>query len=146
VDKEAPDRKEVTEADLETMFKQANDMLTKYAAQLEILGGMAWNGTEFEQLMGSLTIMISDVLSMIRAVLNMHNDTRKRLDITDLRVNTSLQTHEERLQRLENRLVSEITQFADVLSQIQNWMKEYQPTLDEAKKDYGNKLGKVTKF
>jgi hypothetical protein len=50
---------------------------------------------------------------------------------------------ETRVVELENKFESEIKTLSKILSLVLQWIRNYQPVLDEAVKDYTDKLGRI---
>jgi len=53
---------------------------------------------------------------------------------------------DSRLIKVENALENEVKSLSRILSLILQWIRMYQPVLDEAAKDYTGKLGRVKKL
>jgi hypothetical protein len=53
---------------------------------------------------------------------------------------------DSRVEELERKFESEIKSLSKILSLILQWIKTYQPVLEEAAKDYADKLGRVEKL
>lgn len=104
----------------------------------------------------TLTTTLGQLLALSKRPQNKEWDTvifgsqRELLDLIDI-LWRAVRDQDEKIKILEesNQVLEEILNkrnddITNVLTRIQEWMKIYQPTLDEAKKDYES-LGKVMK-
>ena len=51
-----------------------------------------------------------------------------------------------RLLKLANRIEKRVKEISQVLQAVKAWMKEYEPTMVEAKKDYESKFRRITRI
>lgn len=70
---------------------------------------------------------------------------RKKLGLEKYPVNKIIEL-ENKVDKLEGKLDGELKTLREIFTNIQKWMKRYQPILDEAEKDYKDKVGRATKL
>jgi hypothetical protein len=87
--------------------------------------------------------------SWTKASLGYIRDAFEILNYLRLHVYQHEQSHVEiknRLANLDKEIQTTEADFTKSLKAIREWMRTYQPTLDEATKDYADKLGRATQL